>query len=376
MAIGANMLPTLNAPFPSQYLGNSQLPAMPMVGENAFPAPSMGETTTSGSEMRFMSPPPAADIASRRSKRRPAPIGTQAPRDRAVPNIKTPLTAAPFMKGSKSPSHTVRRVVSVGNSLNVLGGRVTKSVAPPSQSPLRPHFPHELKKFADINSQVNLFQPPGNVAPLTPPSPCTEQGAINDNANQFAPFSNDCENGAQNMAVNGFFQGYDFGMSPPETPGLSNGSSYCWSYEGDGALHTPSFGSFPNDHFQMAMPPSLQIPPYVNSRGDIDSAIVEVNGTPLDAFQMQMQLSEQFASPQPSMASVSPASGYRDTPYVVMESGAKSRKPETQYHWNQEGSDYSSASASMISSSEQTQNLGLVFQNCTPSDFQGKSSCV
>ncbi|KFY50998.1 hypothetical protein V496_09015 [Pseudogymnoascus sp. VKM F-4515 (FW-2607)] len=370
------------ATFPSQLLAGKQSQgSLRTIPDDMGDGRRASETSQEGATMRFMSPPPSADIASRRSKRRPAPIGTEAIRDRASPRMKTPLTAAPQRRATKSPGIGVRRAASIGAGLNVLGSRVSKSIAPLSQSPLRPHFPHELKKFAGMDSQVNLIQTSNGIAPPTPRSPNEIAGGaqfyMDEESKQYSHISEQEYDilSANQDPSSGYFAPYDLGFSPPETPG----GGYHWTGGfdvADSALHTPGLGSFPSDEFAIQMPQPLQIPQYVSAPTDHpDSSTSHIQGPVSDLYHPQMPISQQYLSSHGSDLSVSPQSSCNNIAYgnnnAQFDATGLEGKLHVQYQWDQQGSDYLHT-LSEHSSPDQSRNQGLVFHNATPRDFEGK----
>jgi hypothetical protein len=369
------------ATFPSQLLAEDQSQEISIfhsVSNGINDVAEVAEPALEDSAMRFMSPRPPADIASRRSKRRPAPIGTDALRDHSAPSVKTPLTVAPQRRTAKSPGTGIRRVSSVGAGLNVLGSRIIKSVAPPSQSPLRQHFPHELKKFAGMNSQVNLMQPSNSLAPPTPRSPNERAHFYVDEDTRHLSTASEHEHDLQRFSSNnshGYFGQYDLGFSPPETPGHLGGGYHWAGYDiADNALHTPSFGSFPADPFALQMPQPIRIPQYVSASHGMESGPSHMYGPAIDMCNGQMQMSQQYLSPQNSELSVSPLSSCNNVAFANarFESCNRDIKPAVQYQWDRQGSEYGPSSAQ--SSPEQSRNQALIFHNATPRDFEGKAS--
>lgn len=370
-----------NPTFPSQLLAGKQSQgSLRTIPDDMNESRRASETSQEGATMRFMSPPPSADIASRRSKRRPAPIGTEGIRDRASPSMKTPLTAAPQRRATKSPGIGVRRAASIGAGLNVLGSRVSKSMAPLSQSPLRPHFPHELKKFAGMDSQVNLIQAANGMAPPTPRSPNEIAGGaqfyMDEESKQYSHISEqeyDILSTSQDPP-NGYFAPYDLGFSPPETPG----GGYHWTgYDvADNALHTPGLGSFPSDGFGLQMPQPLQIPQYVSAPTDTESSTSHGQGPVSDLYHAQMPITQQYLSSQGSELSASPQSSCNNVAYgnnnTQFDASGVEGKLHVQYQWDQQGGSDYLLSLSEHSSPDHLRNQNLVFHNATPRDFEGK----
>lgn len=364
--------------FPSQLLADGQAHGgFDTIPNELSDIPRITEPSSEDAAMRFMSPPPSIDIASRRSKRRPAPIGTDAIGERSS-GARTPLTAAPPRRTTKSPGTGIRRVSSVGAGLNVLGSRVTKSIAPPLQSPLRQHFPHELKKFAGMNSQVNLIHSSSGLAPPTPRSPNERAQFYADEECRYFSNAPDQEHYQHNTSRNnsiGYSDHLDLGFSPPETPGHMSGGYHWAGYDvADNALHTPGLGSFPTDPFALQMPQPVRVPQYVSASNAMESGTSQGQRSLIDVYQAQMQMSQQYLSPRNSELSVSPLSSCNVTfNNPRFESCSTEVKPHIQYQWGQHGSEYAHSS-SAHSSPEQPRNQTLIFHNATPRDFEGKTS--
>lgn len=364
--------------FPLQLLGtHQQQDNYPLMSNSA----SAAKPVQTDMMMRFKAPPPATDLASRRSKRRPAPIGTDAIKDRSTSGVRTPLTAAPPRRVTKSPGTTIRRVSSAG-ALKTQGAyRVTKSSAHLAQSPLRQDF--DFGNLSGMNGQVNVISP--NNAGLAPPTPRSPNGKfyMEDHGNQSTAA---LEYHAEQIALmNGNFWNHDFyQFSPPETPGhhSSNGGS-SWGYDvSDNALNTPSFGGFPADPFSLQMHQQNTTPSYVSSSGGFPLGSlngqgdlgVQSNGqsSTLDFFAEATPLSA-FVSPQTSNSSVSPLSS-NDNPGFhnnTFEQRTAEGKNQIQFRWDQQMSDFVPPAAS---SPEQARNKTLVFHHATPKDFEGKPS--
>ncbi|MCJ1359740.1 MAG: hypothetical protein MMC33_009742 [Icmadophila ericetorum] len=131
----------------------------------------------------FKTPPiPSLNLAARRKKNRPPPLGAAGMRSQSCtgPQNSSPITKTASM--GQSPS--VRRIKSTGNSLNVISnGRIQKSgVGPAQKSPL--HFTtfHESGAFDNVDAitsqQPSGSQTPSNSqgGPLTPHTPSGMDG--------------------------------------------------------------------------------------------------------------------------------------------------------------------------------------------------------
>lgn len=367
-------------PFSSQLLSTEQQQdSFPLMPNSTNQLATTIEPVQEDMMMRFMSPPPATDIASRRSKRRPAPIGTDAIKDRSTSGVRTPLTAAPQRRVTKSPGTTIRRVSSAG-ALKTQGGyRVNKSSAHPSQSPLRPNF--DFANLSGMSSQVNLVQSSnGGLAPPTPRSP-TAQFSVEDNGQHS---SAELDYHKEQIAIlnNTFWNSHEFyQFSPPETPGHHSNAGSGWSYDvSDHALHTPNFGGFPADPFSLQMHQQNATPSYVANSGGFGPGSLNGHGSMgpqsnvsagnFDPYAEQLP-APTFFSPQTSASSVSPLASSDNLTFnnTMFDQQAAETKHEVQYKWDQHLSDLAPPTTA---SPEQPRNKALVFHHATPKDFQGK----
>lgn len=380
-ALQSNARPPLSfSPFPSQLLtAEQQQDNFPLMPNSTNPLAITVEPVQEDMMMRFMSPPPATDIASRRSKRRPAPIGTDAIKDRSTSGVRTPLTAAPQRRITKSPGTTIRRVSSAG-ALKTQGGyRVNKSSAHPSQSPLRPNF--DFANLSGMSSQVNLVQSNnGGLAPPTPRSP-TAQFSVEDNGQHS---SAELDHHKEQIAIlnNTFWNSHEFyQFSPPETPGHHSNAGSGWGYDvSDHALHTPNFGGFPADPFSLQMHPQNSTPSYVASSGGFAPGSLNGHGSMgpqnsvstggFDLYTEQLPALTLF-SPQTSNSSVSPLASSDNLTFnsTMFEQQTAETKHGVQYKWDQQLSDLAPPTTA---SPEQPKNKALVFHHATPKDFQSK----
>jgi hypothetical protein len=282
--------------FPSQLLAgvqdNSELTPRPFQTQAFSPAEvdAGSQSPPDPLESRFKSPPPPADIAARRAKRRPAAIGTSAIRDKSSTGPKT--TSIPRPLGSPS-IHAMRRVSSVNGSLNVIAGRVQKPGSYlPQRSPLQRHFSEGGMSFLEQNAQ-NIQHPPMPMlsaswlnkpfAPPTPNSPreimLLQQHAKMEQEGNTSQETQQEEQKANSASPSNSEQSYVFDRhvpgcftttalnttmaSPPETPG--HALALHWGYEvPDDALLTPGFGPFPNEG--LAMPQPQYVSPLTSSQ--------------------------------------------------------------------------------------------------------------
>ncbi|KAL9105931.1 MAG: hypothetical protein Q9187_008637, partial [Circinaria calcarea] len=117
---------------------------------------------------------PNLNLAARRKKQRPAALGTVAMRSQSCAG---PQNASPVTKCmTLSPSHSVRRIRSTGNSLNVMSGRIQKSGAG-QRSPLNFQTFHEAGAFDSVDAftaqstDTSQTSTGVNAGPLTPHTP-------------------------------------------------------------------------------------------------------------------------------------------------------------------------------------------------------------
>ena len=137
-----------------------------------------GQSQQNSDEDVFKTPPiPNSNLAARRKKNRPPPLGATGMRSQSCTG---PQNSSPITKtASIGQSPSVRRIKSTGNSLNVISnGRIQKSgVGPAQKSPL--HFAtfQESGAFENVGAitsqQPSGSQTPSNsqVGPLTPHTP-------------------------------------------------------------------------------------------------------------------------------------------------------------------------------------------------------------
>jgi len=347
--------------FPSQILGEVQ--GQSAFGSGLYHAPAFIHdepqcalrSSAENSGMRFKSPPPPADIASRRSKSRPAPLGTEALRDHTSMGPRTVSHSTVVKRMNSTPAAEMRRVASVGANLNVLGGRIQKSVNLSQRSPLQRHFSSDGSKFLQMNAH-NIKQEPtmsgslphSGLAPPTPNSP-KDRARLQQEEEPKAPsessYDSDVEpaNYILSQVVPGCFTTPGMGMtmaSPPETPHNFQGGSH-WGFDvGDEMIHTPGFGTFPGD-VQLQMPQPQYVSPSSASQ-PATPAFGYFNGFPYT-----------HSSPHFDVCSVDQA--------------------VTEYSFPEGPAQYPMVS-SVQSSPEQVMQKTFTFHNATLDDFAGKSS--
>lgn len=303
------MVPANVPTFPSQLLvGHGDQDRTP----RPFQTQSFEEVTEgtgfqsppSSVESRFKSPPPPADIAARRSKPRPAALGTSALRDKTSTGPKTSNNAEAVKRLHGSPSTAMRRVSSA-SGLNVLAGRVQKSSQMPLRSPLKRNFTTGTPSMEQphikmpMRNRSWLSTPRGPPTPRSPREMLLTQGLVlheeptqQDDASQregqtpqdqnTPSSSSQSESDGSYMferAIPGCFtvHGLMNNMaSPPETPGNHNG--FNWTYEvPDDALLTPGFSSFDS---MMQMPQPHYVSPLTASQPPTPAFGGHFNGFP------------------------------------------------------------------------------------------------
>lgn len=261
--------------FPSQLIG---IPGDQDLTPRPFPAQDFNEVEVrnetqpmpAAMESSFKAPPPPADIAGRRSKPRPAALGTSALRDKTSTGPKTASNTEVVKRMHGSPS--MRRVASA-NGLNVFAGRITKSSQLPQRSPLKRNFSAGPNSFAEQNAHIIKQMPLRNRTwlnrPRGPPTPRSPREILliqdsmspegnlqsndstrEDDPNQqdnTTPSSSQYESDGSYMfdrAMIGSYTAHGLMtdmVSPPETPANPHGGIH-WGYDvTDEVLLTPGF---------------------------------------------------------------------------------------------------------------------------------------
>lgn len=300
-----NSIPT----FPSQLLGGQagqeDLTPRPFQVQG-FPEVKVESDLHSppaGTDLRFKSPPPPADLASRRSKPRPANLGTSALRDKTSTGPKTANNTEAVKRLQGSPTAAMRRVASA-SGLNVLAGRIQKSSQLPQRSPLTRNFSLGATNFLEQNAQMLkqvplrnrswLSRPRGPPTPRSPRDMPQESIIQQDDGSQHDGQTPQDQNTPSSSSQSESDGGYSFDrtvpgcltthglmtnmVSPPETPAHPHGLSH-WSFDvPDDPLHTPAFTAFSADTF-MQMPQPQYVSPLTGSQPPTP-AFGQFNGFP------------------------------------------------------------------------------------------------
>lgn len=248
--------------FPSQLIANGVtnggFPAasyqshVPMPSTTISPEPTFSVVT----DLRFKSPPPPTDIAARRSKPRPAALGSTAlrgtvpmgPRSISTSDIPKRMTYSP----TGSP---MRRIQSNGGGMNVIGARIQKSYNVPQRSPMVRHFVDYMNENSvppmPVTASFQEFPP-------TPSSPY-EKTHLSQSVTSASSPSDSEPSYIFNTGVPGCFEMAEHGStmaSPPETPHNPQMSHWAAFEAVDEPLHTPGFGVFGSEmSMQMLQPP-------------------------------------------------------------------------------------------------------------------------
>ena len=258
--------------FPSEMLGSTltrnggnrllrhETSTESLARSDAVSPSSIPDSPSTVSELRFKSPPPPADIASRRKMRRPAPLlGLTSLR--GGPGPKTGIEA-PRRADTASP---MRRISSATGSLC---GRVQKTFMGPG-GPRSP-FAMDRNKEALLQS-LQSTQAPVMASLNDAMSPMSSDG-MGTNASDDKlgyPFGS-------LGAVNGLplYNGDAAARTPPDTPGLQthfhepylpNSFDHAWNFAPqDEPLPTPSLCSHGGSEMEFSMAP--QLPGYVASQ--------------------------------------------------------------------------------------------------------------
>lgn len=267
--------------FPSQLISegainsNVETPIHEELTENLVKSESLSPTSMSASspapiDMRFKSPPPPADIASRRNKHRPAPLGI--PSLRGGPHMAGPKTGIDMPRRNENAS-PMRRISSATGGLT---GRIQKPFVN-TGGPRSPFMIERNKEalFQQLQLQSPIMGTRGNAM-----SPETPDGMNNQclRENTATSASDDDQNfGFGSLHAIGGFPIYKAESSiktPPDTPSLAanfpehffpNSIEQAWSYvPHDEPLPTPSLCSHGGSELEFSMAP--QMPGYVASQ--------------------------------------------------------------------------------------------------------------
>lgn len=228
---------------------------------------------------------PSLNLAARRKKQRPAALGAVAMRSQSCTG---PQNASPIPKCmTLSPSHSVRRIRSTGNSLNVMSGRIQKSGAG-QRSPLNFQTFHEAGAFDSVDAltaqstDTSQASAGVNTGPLTPHTPSKLENQSQSWDNHPTHFeSNPAILQSQNFSHN-TYDGSTQATSPPGTP-------------------FTEMQLYPQYQSQYAAPP-LSAPPQLTSFPNISPPFNPTPVTPSNIFIPQQSLPEAYNFyPMPQM---------------------------------------------------------------------------
>lgn len=220
---------------------------------------------------------PNLNLAARRKKQRPAALGTVAMRSQSCAG---PQNASPVTKCmTLSPSHSVRRIRSTGNSLNVMSGRIQKSGAG-QRSPLNFQTFHEAGAFDSVDvftaqsTDTSQASAGVNAGPLTPHTP----SRLESQSQSWGKPSIQFESGPTILQSQNFSHGAHDGSSqvtsPPGTP-------------------FTDMQLYPQYQSQYAAPP-LSAPPQLTSFPNLSPPFNPTPATPSNFFIPQQSLPETY----------------------------------------------------------------------------------
>ena len=219
---------------------------------------------------------PCLNLAARRKKQRPAPLGAVAMRSQSCTG---PQNASPVPKSmTLSPSHSVRRIRSTGNSLNVMSGRIQKAGAG-QRSPLNFQTFHEAGAFDSVDAytaqstDTSRASAGVNAGPLTPHTPLKFESQPHPwgKPTHFEPGPTILQ--SQNFSHNSY-EDSSQAASPPGTP----------------FTEMPLYPQFQS---QYAAPP-LSAPPQLTSFPNISPPFNPTPTTPSNFFIPQQGLPEAY----------------------------------------------------------------------------------
>ena len=257
---------------------------------------------TSDEEVVFKTPPiPQLSLAARRKRPRPAALGTMGMRSHSCTG---PQNLSPVMKTAPlGVSNSVRRIKSTGNNLNVIGGRVQKSVAPPQRSPLSFQTFHEAMTFDELQSgpptNSSFVQPNSGPTPVTPQSPVSNEHSV---AGWTKPLVHSNSNPnilpTQNQQINPF---ESHAKSSPHTP-FTQGAGFMPHYQAQAQY----------------MAPPQSAPAHMVSFPNVSPPFQAMPVTPSGYFPNQPQLPESYfyypTEPQMPQQQVPPSFDYHPQP--------------------------------------------------------------
>jgi hypothetical protein len=258
-----NALPT----FPSQLItsaaSNNRFPAASYESQVPMPSSTISpeQAFSVAVDLRFKSPPPPTDIAARRSKPRPAALGSTAlrgtvpmgPRSISTSDIPKRMTYSP----TGSP---MRRIQSNGGGMNVIGARIHKAYNVPQRSPM-------VRHFVDYMNETAMPAIPATASfqefPPTPSSPYEKTHLSQSVTSASSPADSE-PSYIFNTGVPGCFEVAENGStmaSPPETPHNTQMSHWAAFETVDEAIHTPGFGAMFGTEMTMQMQPQSFVSP-------------------------------------------------------------------------------------------------------------------
>ncbi|KAE8452366.1 hypothetical protein EG329_001066 [Mollisiaceae sp. DMI_Dod_QoI] len=217
----------------------------------------------------FKSPPPPANIASRRKKVqvKPTTLAAETLRSRPPMGPRTVSHAEGFRRPTESPvSSPMRRIASAGGNRNVLSGRIYKSGIESSQrSPINFGTFESAGAFMEHNFH-NIRHPSLTASSslnssLAPPTPMSPRGEMTLKREGSRSTASPVENFVFNAGTGGFttLEGEQNSLSPPETPQapMAMNPSHTWTHGldfpekqwdfnvPDEPLYTPAHDTFP-----------------------------------------------------------------------------------------------------------------------------------
>lgn len=249
----SQVVEAMRRPFPPQMLDNNGLPAITYQSHVLMPVPQANDMGSEDSDMRFKSPPPPTDLAGRRSKPRPAALGSMSLREHIGMGPRSVSSNDVPKRMNYSPlGSPMRRIQSNGGGLNVIGGRIQK-VVQSQRSPLAKTFAPNYDAFLQDYTTRSLGPVPntagtclGQEFPPTPSSPYAKSQIAHSISDASSPVRSEP---SYIFNTTGFDMADQMSniASPPETPQNAVASSQ-WGFDvTDDALHTPVFGIFGPD---------------------------------------------------------------------------------------------------------------------------------
>lgn len=279
----------------------------------------------------FKSPPPPADIASRRNIPRPAALQVCPPRSRSYNLGCGPKTGMDGLRRTDptSPATAMRRIASAGGNM---AGRIQKQTAGPRSPLFLSRNPEAFLQY-HARSPVGVLSATFTASPPTPMTPAVVSQSVRE-----PTVSSSCSDDDAFMA-GGAFSAVDSLKTPPETPGIMT-SLNSHSFNGH-AFNTP--GDFATTDQPLLTPYFQTEFPDLSMRHVPGYVEISDNSLPSTPLYPNM------------MNSAAPETGVF----------AGSLPGNTQYDW-----DANESITSAKSSPEQTRTRQIQFtQNITPEDY-------